>query len=1245
MKILLLILSIGVIQWSMVIAQSPLSIPYQAVARDSSGNFISNQIISLRFSIHDVTANGSIVYQETQTDTTNALGLFIANIGEGNINTGTFAAIDWGNGAKFIQVEMDASGGSTYTSMGTQQMLSVPYALFAGNAGNNSLWNANGADIINSNAGSVGVGTATPAASAILDASSSTKGFLIPRMNTVQRNAIASPATGLQIFNTDNQCIDIYDGANWIMTCGLKVNGPIIDPGHTTTNSWTQKSSIGFGRSGAVAFTIGDKGYIGTGGGSTLLLNDFWEFDPIANSWTQKANFSGGSRRDAVGFSIGNKGYIGTGNLGMNNTNDFWEFDPIANTWTQKASIDSTSRSCAVGFNIGNKGYVGIGNDGTSDLNDFFEYDPTTDTWTEMANYPGGGRKFTFAAGINARGYLGLGTDANGNYHNDVWEFDPAINVWLQKGTFPGSGFHSMACFTMNNKGYMGTGFNGATNITDFYEYNPSTDVWTTKATFSGLARKQAVGFSIGPKGYIVTGDNGPVQLNDVWEYMDDNVTGTAFSSNTNPSTDLVSDGAWTLYNNKVYNSNSGNVGVGTSSPSNKFSVVGNADFEGNVGIGTTSPANKLSVVGNVNINGNLVLGTSSPTAQLHTTGSVRLENLSGAGFRPVYTDSLGNLSSSQIPTLASSNNTTQNIPDFSCTGISSQITLSGYSTTIPSGKISIKVNVTHNYVSDLNIYLQAPDGSILNLLYGNGASGHNLIDTYFSDEGPMILPNNLTEQPFTNTYRPTGSPYALCGIVPSVTTFSAIGGGAINPNGTWILRIVDQAQGDAGSLNNWSISINNLPIGVTNYLPKWKSGVLTASSLIYDNGTNVGIGTKFPNNQLSVLGTADINGKLGIENADPHAPLQFSNVTANRKIVLFEDANNDHYFYGFGVEPGALRYQAGNSGGIFGGDHVFYSGTNWGGVSSNEILRLKGNGYVGIGTSTPHAALQLANYDNNRKIVLNEVADNDHQFYGFGFNSAAMRYQIGSTTASHIFYSGNGTSASNELMRIQGNGRVGIGTATVSDKLSISNADASITTVTIASPGKGTQQSHIHYGTYGDWYIRPATTPGNIYLSDMYSSDYLGSVGIGTTFLPYKFTVNGNAAKNGSSTWIVTSDKRLKQNISPYSNGLSELLKISPVWFNYNEKSGYDTSKRYVGVLAQELKEIAPYMVDEFSFNRQDPSAEKYLSVDNGAMTYMLINSVKEQQQQIEELKKQNAEQQIQNQELLKRIVRLENK
>ena len=96
----------------------------------------------------------------------------------------------------------------------------------------------------------------------------------------------------------------------------------------------------------------------------------------------------------------------------------------------------------------------------------------------------------------------------------------------------------------------------------------------------------------------------------------------------------------------------------------------------------------------------------------------------------------------------------------------------------------------------------------------------------------------------------------------------------------------------------------------------------------------------------------------------------------------------------------------------------------------------------------------------------------------------------------------------------------------------------------------------------------------------------------------------------------------RLKQNVEPYKDGLSSLLKIKPVWYNYNQLSGYDVTKKYVGVLAQDLQQVSPYMVAESSVKKA-PDGSSYLQVDNSAMTYMLINAVKEQQQIIEALKK----------------------
>jgi hypothetical protein len=119
-------------------AQAPQSIPYQAVARDNLGLLIGNQAVSLRFSIRDLSAVGTIVYRETQSAVTNSLGLFTVNIGQGTVVSGTFSAINWASGSKFMQVEMDASGGTTYIDMGTQQMLSVPYALYSNSSGGNA---------------------------------------------------------------------------------------------------------------------------------------------------------------------------------------------------------------------------------------------------------------------------------------------------------------------------------------------------------------------------------------------------------------------------------------------------------------------------------------------------------------------------------------------------------------------------------------------------------------------------------------------------------------------------------------------------------------------------------------------------------------------------------------------------------------------------------------------------------------------------------------------------------------------------------------------------------------------------------------------------------------------------------------------------------------------------------------------------------------------------------------------------
>ena len=112
-------------------AQPPQLIPYQATARDNAGNPVLNQNIGLRFSIHDQTISGAVVWQESQTVVSNNLGIIVTALG----GSTQLTSVDWGSGGKFLQVEMDIAGGTNYLDMGTQQMMSVPYALYAETSG------------------------------------------------------------------------------------------------------------------------------------------------------------------------------------------------------------------------------------------------------------------------------------------------------------------------------------------------------------------------------------------------------------------------------------------------------------------------------------------------------------------------------------------------------------------------------------------------------------------------------------------------------------------------------------------------------------------------------------------------------------------------------------------------------------------------------------------------------------------------------------------------------------------------------------------------------------------------------------------------------------------------------------------------------------------------------------------------------------------------------------------------------
>ena len=119
-------------------SQSPESFNYQAVIRNSSGDIISNQTIGMQFRILSGIASGNSTYQETFTIETSSNGLVALQIGSGSTVSGDFASIDWGNGPFFLETSIDLNGGNSFEVMGTSQLVSVPYALYAKSSGSST---------------------------------------------------------------------------------------------------------------------------------------------------------------------------------------------------------------------------------------------------------------------------------------------------------------------------------------------------------------------------------------------------------------------------------------------------------------------------------------------------------------------------------------------------------------------------------------------------------------------------------------------------------------------------------------------------------------------------------------------------------------------------------------------------------------------------------------------------------------------------------------------------------------------------------------------------------------------------------------------------------------------------------------------------------------------------------------------------------------------------------------------------
>jgi len=336
---------------------------------------------------------------------------------------------------------------------------------------------------------------------------------------------------------------------------------------------------------------------------------------------------------------------------------------------------------------------------------------------------------------------------------------------------------------------------------------------------------------------------------------------------------------------------------------------------------------------------------------------------------------------------------------------------------------------------------------------------------------------------------------------------------------------------------------------------------------------------------------------------------------------------------------------------------------------NSTTVMGVYADGNMGINNTTPKTKLHInpnASFGGRANGI---QLDDDYSFYiypdpstnslvfdangdcdyrqGLGTNTGngKIRFMVGRGTAI------GGTGVSTEAMKIDYNGNVGIGATTPAAGLQITSQNW--------MPETGTNAGGLGFGVQNntgaglglsprisfDNGLGPATTYSNQWNIDNFGGSFRifsayanaffisanGKIGIGNFggFPPVSAyllqLIADDAGKPLTNTWTISSDIRLKKDISPFTDGLEVVMNINPVRYHYNGLANLPTDKEGIGIIAQEIQKVAPYTVGTYKtkLNQEDASETELLNFNSHALTFVTINAIKELNKQNQELKK----------------------
>lgn len=387
----------------------------------------------------------------------------------------------------------------------------------------------------------------------------------------------------------------------------------------------------------------------------------------------------------------------------------------------------------------------------------------------------------------------------------------------------------------------------------------------------------------------------------------------------------------------------------------------------------------------------------------------------------------------------------------------------------------------------------------------------------------------------------------------------------------------------------------------------QWNENTAAVTELVVIQGSNgnTGIGTLAPASKLDVEGGvsigasysgttaaptngAIIQGNVGIGTNSPTSNLHVNSSTGTTALVQTSGSDGNNISFQLAGASNANWSISTNSSSLHGAVDALAFRKNAG--TSGDKMVILDNGNVGMGTTSPATGLHVKGVYPNGYFTVERTSVN------------------GATHA--------GVMTINSDARTTGDGIVcGFGALNAS---SVAKQYAQIR-MEISDPTASSEDGILQF-----WTMNAGTIAEKMRLTNA------GNLGIGTTAPAYQLELSTNSAgKPTSSAWTVSSDARLKKDVQPFTDGLNVLQKINPVWFTYNGQGGTPLDEKGVGTIAQQLQPICPYMIKPFSRINVDSATnstteETYLGVDYGAMDFILVNSIKEQQSTIDSLKQQ---------------------